>query len=700
MPVILKNNASSTLATGATASDTGIVVASGSAFPTITAGNYFYVTLVSQTGQTEIVKVTARVGNSMTVVRAQDGSTAASFQAGTLVEMRTNVASVLDSNGDYTTFDTVAILLADTALAYTTVSAGVIVRTRSEGFAYEVAASAATDHNVATAGGVKLYVLPMGAGQYGGIWPLAALGIDFTGVTNATTRIQSLVNTASAAGGGQLFHPGGTILCAGVAGKAGVGLLGIGQRSLFKRHTSSADTIEWQDAEAVDVTVENCAFDLAADANFRTCLRFDDFRTGAVATEANKVTVNKCYFFNSLKATGGADWTNSAIQCRGINEVTVTDNIADGVQFKLGGAAANSINILCSGNTFRDGQAFSVSCVVRGEGGVELRNVKISNNIFDGWAGGAVFVGYDSGSGGALIMENVEVTNNQFTASNYGAAAGRDVVCVVFRMPTTGGLGGYRISENTFTIPVGLTTPGTALIFQAGGDGNDILFIDNNVFCVFSDISRTLSTGNRCHFIDNIVYRGTTLVCNAADDYSVFSGNKFYGLQSRLNRIQYEASATYINVTNNEWVDCPLPAGFQVGLLQLSSSVTASGLVASNKVTSPNVITEAFVSEGGAGAYTIRYADNFVGPGIKLFDAKRTPNNYLYGNIVVDENAFRVSGALSQVPLSADPANPAAGESTLWVSDGTGAGDPGDVMMKINVGGTTKTITLVDYSAA
>ena len=97
MPVILKNNASSTLTTAITTSDTGIVVANGSRFPTVTAGDYFYATLVSPAGTTEIVKVTARAGNSMTVVRAQDGSTAASFQVGTLVEMRVNAATVTDT---------------------------------------------------------------------------------------------------------------------------------------------------------------------------------------------------------------------------------------------------------------------------------------------------------------------------------------------------------------------------------------------------------------------------------------------------------------------------------------------------------------------------------------------------------------------------------------------------------------------------
>jgi hypothetical protein len=195
MPVILKNNAFSTLATAITTSDTGIVVASGSAFPALSAGEYFYVTLVSQAGTTEIIKVTARVGNSMTVVRAQDGSTAASFQVGTLVEMRVNAASIAelrdeaaeitiaDAGGYYgpsnvedvlqlvglvlqgnITRDSVTSLLADTSITYTagglsSVTAGDIVRTSKEGFAYSVAASGATDQHVTTAGGVKLYVL-------------------------------------------------------------------------------------------------------------------------------------------------------------------------------------------------------------------------------------------------------------------------------------------------------------------------------------------------------------------------------------------------------------------------------------------------------------------------------------------------------------------------------------------------------------
>lgn len=96
MPAILKNNAFSTLATGITASETSVVVTDGSQFPAVTGEEYFYATLVSQTGIVEIVKVTTRVGNTMVVVRAEDGSTASSFQAGARVEMRVNAASVAE----------------------------------------------------------------------------------------------------------------------------------------------------------------------------------------------------------------------------------------------------------------------------------------------------------------------------------------------------------------------------------------------------------------------------------------------------------------------------------------------------------------------------------------------------------------------------------------------------------------------------
>ena len=93
--------------------------------------------------------------------------------------------------------DTVSALIADTSLTYTpaqpsTVSAGDYVRTRAEGFAYQVAASAATDHHVTTAGGVKLYVLPWAGG-----FNVMAFGAMADGVTDDTAAVQTALRYAA-----------------------------------------------------------------------------------------------------------------------------------------------------------------------------------------------------------------------------------------------------------------------------------------------------------------------------------------------------------------------------------------------------------------------------------------------------------------------------------------------------------------------
>jgi len=48
---------------------------------------------------------------------------------------------------------------------------------------------------------------------------------------------------------------------------------------------------------------------------------------------------------------------------------------------------------------------------------------------------------------------------------------------------------------------------------------------------------------------------------------------------------------------------------------------------------------------------------------------------------------------------AAEPGDPADNDAVLWVSNGTGAGDAGDLMCKITEGGGTTTFTMADYSA-
>jgi len=98
MGVKFKNNAFSTLDTAISAVDVGLTVAygDGTLFPSAGSGDYFYMTIESTDGDYEIVKVTARSGDSMTIVRAQESTTARAFTAGALCELRTTNQGLLD----------------------------------------------------------------------------------------------------------------------------------------------------------------------------------------------------------------------------------------------------------------------------------------------------------------------------------------------------------------------------------------------------------------------------------------------------------------------------------------------------------------------------------------------------------------------------------------------------------------------------
>lgn len=94
MAIKWTNNASTTLASSISAVATTITVASsgGSLFPSLGTGDYFYATLVDSSNNLEIVKVTARTGDVMTVVRGQEGTSANSYVGGDKFELRPTAA--------------------------------------------------------------------------------------------------------------------------------------------------------------------------------------------------------------------------------------------------------------------------------------------------------------------------------------------------------------------------------------------------------------------------------------------------------------------------------------------------------------------------------------------------------------------------------------------------------------------------------
>jgi hypothetical protein len=95
MAVKFSNNASATLASSINSSVTSVAVTSGQGalFPSLSAGEFFFATLVDSSNNLEIVKVTARSTDTLTVVRGQDGTTARSYSAGDRLELRVVSAS-------------------------------------------------------------------------------------------------------------------------------------------------------------------------------------------------------------------------------------------------------------------------------------------------------------------------------------------------------------------------------------------------------------------------------------------------------------------------------------------------------------------------------------------------------------------------------------------------------------------------------
>jgi len=63
------------------------------------------------------------------------------------------------------------------------------------------------------------------------------------------------------------------------------------------------------------------------------------------------------------------------------------------------------------------------------------------------------------------------------------------------------------------------------------------------------------------------------------------------------------------------------------------------------------------------------------------------------------DGAVVLEGPFTFSELSKDPDDPDEGHAVMWLSNGSGSGDDGDIMIKITAAGTTKTTTLIDFSA-
>lgn len=98
---LFSNNASSLLAAGIAAGSGSLTVTAGDGarFPNPQNGDFFLATLFQRVGVTEvnieIVMCTARAGDTLTITRAQEGTTPFAYNSGDYIELRQTAGSVL-----------------------------------------------------------------------------------------------------------------------------------------------------------------------------------------------------------------------------------------------------------------------------------------------------------------------------------------------------------------------------------------------------------------------------------------------------------------------------------------------------------------------------------------------------------------------------------------------------------------------------
>ena len=111
---LFADNVSTLAASSIASTDTTIAVSTGtgSLFPTVSSGEQLAVTIEDVSGNIEVVYCTGVTGDTLTVVRAQEGTSAQNFASGSYVEMRVTsgvLASFLQKEGGDTLTNTTTL---------------------------------------------------------------------------------------------------------------------------------------------------------------------------------------------------------------------------------------------------------------------------------------------------------------------------------------------------------------------------------------------------------------------------------------------------------------------------------------------------------------------------------------------------------------------------------------------------------------
>lgn len=134
---------------------------------------------------------------------------------------------------------------------------------------------------------------------------------------------------------------------------------------------------------------------------------------------------------------------------------------------------------------------------------------------------------------------------------------------------------------------------------------------------------------------------------------------------------------------------------------QMASSGTNQAWSVTVNAVSKGSKVLAFTTSYSVQSFDADFTGTTAGHTVQIAGSNPTANqavNIAWVAIVPFANRTLTEG-LELYELSADPGDPPEGHSVIWQSDGTGSGDDGDIMIKITAGASTKTGTIVDFSA-
>jgi len=155
MGVKVTNNASTQFAASITATATVFSVTSGTGalFPALGPSDWCWLTLTDGLSSREVVKCTAISGDSFTIIRGQDGTTAKAWAAGQTVELRPTAALFNDK-----------LSASDATLTYLPLTGGTLTGALTVNAAASVSGNVSVGGNLSVTGTTTLTSRPTWAG--------------------------------------------------------------------------------------------------------------------------------------------------------------------------------------------------------------------------------------------------------------------------------------------------------------------------------------------------------------------------------------------------------------------------------------------------------------------------------------------------------------------------------------------------------